>query len=851
MIMRPTFLSLSGRIPALAAILTVAGGLACTEPTDPGARVNSIAILVPDSVLRPGFFMQAAAVPQNANGMPIEGKSVTWRTLTPSTVAVSDEGLILGVAPGAGTVRASVGSVSSDLVLELTNPPVASVILATDTVHLLLPIGDFALTASVFDEEDVSITGAELRWESGAARIASVSHSGLITARSVGETFVVVYAEDRSDTAVVIVTAPESPSAPIISSASPVEATPGGVLVLTGSQFAATTQGNTVLVDGIQVSVTAASATQLTLQLPGSGSFACAPAGQVIVQVTTAGGIGVGSVGLRVTDPVSLGVGQSLDVFQSGGPPCVELNHDGGRYILAVINSARALGSDSIAVTLGGLVSDSPEAVFALAPQASIGGHSIQSPRPRGQQPLSARARAHTAILEQSAGYSPPSLTSQAPSAAASLQTPALGEIVSVRVPNLGHPDFCASYTPVGARSVFVGPHVIILEDTTPVNGGEQEPVGMIDDLYADIGAQFESIVWPIAQNFGDPLAMDSRLDANGRVVLLFTRRLNAMLGGSALAATVPCDFYSRAQQPSSNVGEFVYLQLPNATEPDSLSRWFSEIRPAVAHELKHIVSFAERFARSQLLEDVWLEESTARIADELYSRAVHSYQQSTDQGFAPVIECEVGQSCVNAPRAMIPHFEALWQFLDQPANLSPLGGRQPGDFTFYGSGWSLVRWAVDHSGRAEDEFLTSMVRSGLRGVANLEAELGSTWNSIITNWALALATDGRSGFVPASSANSFPSWNLTSVFSGLCSSVGSCVGGDMSSSYFTRSHPLQPYEHAVGSFSREFHTIKGGGFAVAELVTTAGAPNQILRLTGYRGGVLPPTVRLALIRVE
>lgn len=856
-----------GRLPALAAFALLAVGLGCADSTspDPGG-VRSVVILVPDTVLRPGTFMQAAAEPRDIDGMPIEGRAVTWRSLTPQTLAVSDQGELLALAPGVGIVRATVGRVSAQVRLALRNPPVASVRIIEDTVRLFLPSGSRDLTVIARDSEGASIQGAPFVWSTSAARLASVTPSGRVIAAAAGRADVVVFAEDAADTVVVLVEAPASPGAPQVTSTVPSVIAPGQTLVLNGEGFAASPGLNAVMIDGVPVAVSAASPQQLTLTLPPAAAFPCVPTGVVAVQVTTALGIGVGGVTLQVAPQRALAPGQSLILAGAAEARCVELAPADGRYLLTLQNVARALGSDSIAFTLVGAVSTIGGGAPTL--RADIGGsYASADGMPRGATSVighapgrrgDARAQAHLRTMARALAMpAPPPADLAVPGGrTASLQTPPVGAVVQVRVPNLGHPDFCANFTTIGARAVHVGPRVIILEDTMPTLDGAPIPRGTIDHLYAQLGDEVEQVIWPVAERFGNPLAMDSRLDANGRIVLTFTPRMNQLLGGAALAATVPCDFFSRAQQPSSNVGEFIYLQVPTlpgpGDGPGTPARWVRDIRGTIAHEMKHLVSFAERFARAQLLEDLWLEEATARIAEELFARAIYGTAQFGEHGFDATLRCEVGAgTCANAPRAMLPHVEGLWDFLVAPSGRSPLGPVTAADFSFYGSGWSLVRWAIDQGTLSETAFLTTLTTSGLRGVDNLEARSGRPWAELVGEWSLALATDGRPGFTPLSPRERFPSWDLGDLYAGLCGTVGACPGGDESHSRFFRPYPLLPAQRQIGNFATEFRAVLGGGFGVLELSGGGPSTRQLLHLVGYRGGVVPASARLAVVRVQ
>lgn len=887
--MRPTPTLRPGRIPVLAALLLLGAGWGCDEPTRPDADVRFLEIILPDTILRPGFWMQAIAEPLDAQGRVLEGRTVNWRPLTPSTLAVGADGRLLALAPGIGRARASIGAVSSEVRLTLRNPPAASVTITIDTLRLTLPVASAALAAVVRDSDGVEIFRPDLRWETGASRIAAVASTGVVSAVAAGRTEVIALADGRADTTVVLVEAPASPTAPQVATVQPAVAAPGQALTLTGAGFAPLPGANAVLVDGVAVTVTSAAENRLTLLLPPAAAFPCRATGPAAVQVTTAGGIGVGWVELQVAPQRALAPGQSLVLATPAEARCVELVPSAGRYLVTVQNATRAVGSQTIALTLGGaqgaiaggaaLAAPAGLAAWRAPVAARAGGGvartsgaaPVRGPlgfAARGARerrfeaallheqlrtlPLAARARA-------AAGVSTTPATAPVAARSAPLTASAVGDVVPLRVANLDAADFCGVFTPIGARTVFVGPHVVILEDTTPTLNGVPTLRGLIDAEYAALGAEFESRIWPVISRFGDPLAMDSRLDANGQVAIVVTPRMNVMRGGAALAATVECDFYSRAQQPSSNVGEYVYVQVPTALEPagapGSVARWRAELRGTVAHEMKHIVSNAERFSRGLQPEHLWLEEATARVAEELFAREVYGTQQGGEHGFDVTLRCEVflgapGSPCADSPRAMLPHLEGLYEYLARPTERSPLGATAAGDVSWYGSGWAFVRWMLDQGPLTEATALTTLTQSSQRGLENLEARAGRNWEQALGAWSLAVALDGRTGFTPADPTGRFPSWDLTSLFGGLCATIGACADPERTGP-FARAHPLAPLPLTAGGLAAEIPSLVPGGFQAFELSGGSTATRQLLELRGYRGATLPPAARLAITRIE
>jgi len=812
----------------------------CRDP-QPGlvGVVQRVEISTPAPTLRPGRLMTAVARAFNADGGVVELPAL-WRTLTPALLAVEESGELRALAPGTGIVEAVVGGVTGRLEIPLVNPPAALIRIPSDSILLSLPGSAVLVSAVVFDSVGEEIIAAQVAWSSEAARIAAVSASGLVTPAAVGTTSITAALDGVQVVRTVRVTPVPSATAPIISQLSTTTVLPGVPFTIRGERFGSTIGANTVMVDGLPALVTSASATELTVALSGSG-VPCLATRTVAVQVSTSGGVGAGSVRLQVAPQRALAVGDALILPTASAAACNEFADGTGRYVLALQHGGRALGAGSISLALEGRAG-AGELVTVAAPSASL-------------RLRSSGADAHARILEASAAAVQHARAAPAPRPTAALQIPPVNGIVQVRIPDLTSANLCNTFTTIGARNVYEGTRVAILEDTASQRNGAPTLAGSMDDLYAQLGQEFDAVLWPLAQRFGDPLVMDSRLDANNRVVLVATPRLNEMFNGEILGAVVTCDLYSRTQFASSNVGEVIYLQVPTTAAagigPGTRDRWRYEIRGTIAHELKHIVSFASRVVRTQPLEESWLEEATARHAEELFARARLGFSATGNAGYG-VLDCEVrilsgAPDCAETPRTMLPHFEGLWDFLNSPITRSPLGATSPGDVSFYGSGWSLTRWAIDHSGRAEEMVLQELTASGQSGITNLEGRVGRSWDDILGRWALALAAESRSA-EPADVTLRFPSWNLADVFGGLCTNTDGCVAR---SGRFSRPRPLRPTLVSEPSFTLAINELVPGGFSVVEVAPGAPGTRRLLRLRGANGDPLPPTARLAILRVE
>jgi hypothetical protein len=383
-----------------------------------------------------------------------------------------------------------------------------------------------------------------------------------------------------------------------------------------------------------------------------------------------------------------------------------------------------------------------------------------------------------------------------------------------------------------------------------------------MDDYFLRLGTEFEQVVWPmISESFGNPLAMDAQLSNIGRVVMVFSPRVNAMRSGGVTGFVANCDFFPASQRPSSNGGAFFYATVPTSfatgyTAPESRDFWLRLMRSTVPHEVKHLASFAERLSRSLPVEELSWEEGSARIAEEIFARGVYGAAPLANITYATSIGCDLkfelpAAPCANRPHLMLRHFESLYAYLAAPEIFSPLGRTNPADVTFYAGAWSVLRWASDHAAGTEGAFFRGLTTSPVPGVANLEARTGRSWEELLGEWSLAAYLDDVGGFAAANPRLRLPSWNHPDIWRGLCADLGPCVNASNPIQVFTRSTPFTPRQRSFGNFQFLIATMIGGGVSYLDL-DGPGTPSQALEIKAATGsGDAPATVRVAFVRVR
>ena len=155
-----------------------------------------------------GGTAQLTATLKDSVGNQLTGRTVTWATSNTTVATVSTSGLVTGKAAGSATITAtSEGKVGSSTVTVTAPPtpaPVATVTVTPATVTS--PVGGTAqLTATLKDSVGNVLTGRTVTWASSNTTVATVSSSGLVTAKAAGGATITATSEGKSDTATITV----------------------------------------------------------------------------------------------------------------------------------------------------------------------------------------------------------------------------------------------------------------------------------------------------------------------------------------------------------------------------------------------------------------------------------------------------------------------------------------------------------------------------------------------------------------------------------------------------------------------------------------------------------------------
>jgi Big-like domain-containing protein/IPT/TIG domain-containing protein len=842
------------------------------EPTEPPPTTSTVSISPDDPSLAVGTTVALAATARDAAGAVVPNRPVAWTTSAADVATVDPtSGVVTAVSAGFTVVRATI-DLKFDQVLITVMSPVTSVEVTARRTTLGLN-GTLQLTATTRDVTGTTLTGRAVTWSSSDETRARVSQTGVVTGVAAGNVTITATSEGVPGTiALAIADLPPLQ----ISSVSPATLGPGVTATISGASFDANPADLDVTIAGIPVTVTAVTATQLTVQLP---SFVpCQPTGNVTVSVTGAAGNATRAHPLQVARQRSVAVGDVL-VLSGLDLRCNELPSTPARYALAVINSSRTPGA-TVGFEFRGLggvatASAAPAIAAPLLTWASAGGPAMSLVSPLRAAATALRGREHMAWLERERqlarqlGGSPRralraaqmrAAAGRAQGAATTLSQRSAAPVplevgatttLKIRTSDLN----CTDSRDVPARVVYVGSKSVVLEAT------DAPLANTMDVDYVALGTEYDTKMHDVLlEHFGDPLAYDASTDANGRIVMLFTKAVNDR-AANLLGFVTVCDFFAPTVQgaSASNQAEIFYARVPTSTEINynninTRVGWMHNMRGTLIHEAKHIVAYAERFQTpvEADLEESWLEEGTAQAAIEFWGRATYYAGKATWKGNATyenTMRCDArpaDAACGGQPSIIMDHFLFLFGYYENVETRSFFSSGRD-DSSIYGSAWLLSRWAADHYATDEAAFYRSVTQSYTQtGLTNIEARIGRDYTSFHADFMMALYADDVSGLTPPASARyTIPSWNMRDMFLGI--SQNFTRGGEAVPAF-----PLRIRAAPFGAFTADVGSLLGGSAAYVELSGTPTAP-QLLDLRAPAGLALPEnsTLRLAVLRVQ
>ena len=181
------------------------------DPSTGGTEVNvtGVSVSPTSKTLYVGGTQQLTATvsPSDASN-----KAVTWKSGNTSVATVSDTGLVTAKATGTATITVTTvdgGKTATSTITVVANPPTTTPVtgVSVSPSSVSLEIGDTKYLTATVSPSDAS--NKAVTWKSGNSSVATVSDTGLVTAKATGTATITVTTVDGGKTATSTITVVE------------------------------------------------------------------------------------------------------------------------------------------------------------------------------------------------------------------------------------------------------------------------------------------------------------------------------------------------------------------------------------------------------------------------------------------------------------------------------------------------------------------------------------------------------------------------------------------------------------------------------------------------------------------
>ena len=516
-----------------------------------------------------------------------------------------------------------------------------------------------------------------------------------------------------------------------------------------------------------------------------------------------------------VGTPISLGVGAYTTVDPATDSGCVRFaanasTIDSTEYLVVAQSAAGTPGQTSPFHLQGGAATATAAALSAAA-----------APMARSQVAIDFDR--HLRWMARNRSYPPvPAALRTAASAAITAAPPTVGTLRVFKVcGNLS----CSTIKNVAAKTRIVGAHIAIYVDTLAPPGG-------LDSTALDSLKQvFDARLFPL-----DTVAFGgvSDVDSNSVVIVLMTNVVNALVSKAqcqgAGGAFVAGFFFAGDLDPTFssqfNHGEVFYSIVADPNGTLSCAHSVAELERGTpvtfVHELQHMISFVQHvLVRGGNTEEGWLDEGLSKYAEELAGR---SYLPGNNPQFTNFVINDL--------------FDA-YEYLKAPSGSPLLIPEDTGSLAEIGASWLFTRYLVDRFGSG---LPLKLHQTTLVGSANVAAQTGQPFTTLVTRWALANWVSDLPAFVSPTELQ-YSSWQFRTTFASLHA---------QDSTDFVRPYPLVPATGGGGAVSVSGTLTSGSGAYVRVFQAPSGAAFS-LHFTRDGTTALPAAMvpRLDIIRIR
>jgi hypothetical protein len=239
-------------------------------------------------------------------------------------------------------------------------------------------------------------------------------------------------------------------------------------------------------------------------------------------------------------------------------------------------------------------------------------------------------------------------------------------------------------------------------------------------------------------------------------------------------------------------------------------------------HEFQHMISFVQHvLVQGGEPEEGWLDEGLSKYAEELAAR---SYLPRDPARFSTYAVQDLYDG---------------YQYLAAPGASALLIPQDNGTLANIGASWLFTRYLVDQYG---DSLPRKLHQTALVGAANVAAQTGQPFTTLVTRWALANWVSDLPGFSPPPELQ-YGSWQFRTT----CASLNAQDPSD-----FPQPFPLVPAPSAGGTVNLS-GTLRSGSGVFQRVLQAPGGAGFTLSFTANGTTLIPSAVapRLGIIRIR
>jgi hypothetical protein len=437
----------------------------------------------------------------------------------------------------------------------------------------------------------------------------------------------------------------------------------------------------------------------------------------------------------------------------------------------------------------------------------------------------------------------------------AAAAVPVVGETINLNIPDATTDNLCDNFFQIQAEVASVSTRAILAVDTR-----DGPPATLFTPAQMDsITTEFDNVTYPTAAAyFDDP----TDIDANARVIMLFSGRINELtppntqggfVGGFFFAGDFfpPVDTGQAQGCASTNQAEIFYLLAPDPTGRWGNVRTTSSVRQGtrgtIAHEFQHMINAGNRFQNPNVnaFEANWLDEGLAHFAEDAVGRVQRGFGDLESLDFGKLVPCNTPCSQANDFNAFFfQNLARLTYWMQEPNKFSPLSKDADTSLAVRGAAWAILRYAADnYSSGAPRAFTRALAAGPDTGLRNFNAATKVAIDTVVKGWLVSMFADDFTPTIAGLDAKyQYASYNFRSVMG----PVGRSVLGNQSIVYPLTVTP-------IGTGSDNFPgTNRSGTGTYYRLIVASGAGAKNVKVVDASGNPANfPGERVYVLRLQ